>query len=88
MAATDYEFVESESGRIYLAHKNKSENMMSKDRREIQLYEIISLFHHLLKEYCIKNNTDTLVVTNFGKYVFEAKMRDKEFLIEHNIDDI
>lgn len=77
MPASDYIFVTGWLN-AYLAKRNKSIDVMSKDRRVISENEIIGLFEFYIRKYCAENNTDTLIINKNGKKIFEAKLIDKE----------
>ena len=81
MAASDYVMVAGWQN-CYLARKKKeskkSPKTMSQDRRVIEESEMIGLFEFYLRRYCENNNTDTVVINNGKKNIFEAKLLDKE----------
>lgn len=80
MAAKDYEFYPAAfTGRVYLAKKIKSKNVMSQDRRVVAEEEIIGIFEYYLRGYCEKNKTDTLQVTDEnGKVLFTVTLKDND----------
>lgn len=79
MAAKDYEIVTGWMN-AYLTKKKKTKNgVMSQDRRVIEDNEIIGLFEFYLRNWCEKNEKDTVVITGGdGKKIFEATLLDKK----------
>lgn len=81
MAANDYIMVTGWQN-AYLAKKKKETKKgpqtMSSDRRVIEDSEMIGLFEFYLRKYCEEHNTDTVVISNGEKNLFEAKLLDKK----------
>lgn len=83
MAAKDYTFGAGWKN-IYLTRKNKPRKdglcIMSTDRRPLEECEILYIFEHYLRHWCMEHEgEDTVVITNScGKKIFEATLLDKE----------
>ncbi len=80
MAAKDYEFYPAAmSGRVYLARRTKSKNVMSQDRRLVTDNEAIRIFEAYLRRYCEENKTDTVCISDEnGKLTFTATLKNYE----------
>lgn len=77
MAASDYTFCEGMKD-IYLAKiKKRNNGLMSEDRRPLTDDEQMYIAEHFLREYCRRNKTNEVVVTNNGQSVFKMTLLDK-----------
>ena len=77
MSAKDYEVVTGFMRAYFAKKKKRISNTMSQDRREITPNEIMGLFEFYLRQYCERNNTDTIIVADGdGNKLYEAKLYD------------
>lgn len=73
MAAKDYKICLAMFDAYFAKISKKNPNLMLEDRRKITDDEIFNLIEWRLKNHCIENKTDTMVITVGNKPLIELK---------------